>query len=75
MEPLTRSTTLTTRQPHHPLGDPVTHYDPYPTGRSSFGQHGAASPVPPLGTGKREGVGVGKMADYSMERQGWWWGR
>jgi hypothetical protein len=69
--------TLTTRQPNHPSGDPVTHLDPYPTVHrpperlhrcTSFRLDGAASSVPPLGT-ERWGGG-GETMGYSTERQG-----
>jgi hypothetical protein len=61
--------TLTTRQSHHPPGDPVTHLDSYSIGRrppgrlhqcTSFGLDGPVSPVPPLGTGRRGGGGGGE---------------
>jgi hypothetical protein len=57
---------LTTGQPHHPSGEPVTHLNPDPAGCRppghhhqcvSFGLDGVTSPVPPLGIERMGGAG------------------
>jgi hypothetical protein len=65
----------------HPSGDPVTHLNPYPTGRrppkrhhrcTSLSLNGATSPVhQEMGRGW-----VGKSTGRMTEQQGWrwWWG-